>query len=93
MVWMNQKTGHKDAYKAIFIKNILSSLDVYDTQTRGRSSTNRVNHKNKLSNKGMEHSGMHGETRIEEHTEFENACFANLVSIKKKRGNNFLGHS
>ena len=56
---------------------------------RERSSTNCVNHKHKLSNKGMGHSGTCGAMCIKEHTKFSNACFANSVSIKTKRGTNF----
>ena len=37
----------------------------------------------------MEHGGTCGLTCIEEHTKFENVCFANLVSIKRERGTNF----
>ena len=86
MVWTNHKTEHKDAHTMMFTKNILSSPDAYETQTRGRSSTNRVNHKNKLSNNIMEHGGACRATQSKEFTKFANMCFANSISIKWRGG-------
>ena len=84
MVWTNHKTGHKDVHIVTFTKNVLSSPDVYETHRSERSSTNRVDHKNKLSNNNMQHGGACGATHIEEHTKFANMCFANSVSIKRR---------
>ena len=77
MVWTNHKIGHKNAYTSMFTKPILSSPDMYETQTHGRSSTNYVDHKNKLSNNNMEHGGACRAIQIEKHTKFINMCFAN----------------
>ena len=54
------------------------------TQTSERPSTNRVDHKKKLSNSGMEHHGTCGSTHIKEHTEFSTMYVANSESIKRE---------
>ena len=73
------------------IAEILSSPDVCEVQTQGPSSANHVKHINNSSNHCMEHGCACGAMCIEEFTKFSNACFANLVDIKKERGTNFWG--
>ena len=93
MVWTNKKFEHKDAYTTTFTKSLRNSPEACMTQTHEWPSTNRIDHKKKLSSSGREHGGPCRASHIKEHTKFATMCIANSESIKRKGSFLFLGHS